>query len=125
VRTILDHCVIAVSDWRRSNAFYRDVLGAEVIQRDEWFGFYVFDDWQLNVHGPGFKGLNARLPIQPGNSDLCFRWDGPIEGAIEHLKRLGVPIEAGPVSAEFPTGSVTSVYFRDPDGSLLEFVSYH
>jgi catechol 2,3-dioxygenase-like lactoylglutathione lyase family enzyme len=76
----LDHCVIAVSDWQRSNPFYRDVLGAEIVQRDEWFGFYLFDDWQLNVHGPGFEGLNARLPVQPGNSDLCFRWDGPIEG---------------------------------------------
>jgi len=24
----LDHCVIHVADWERSNAFYRDVLGA-------------------------------------------------------------------------------------------------
>ena len=27
----LDHCVIHVSDWERSNAFYRDVVGAEVV----------------------------------------------------------------------------------------------
>src|SRR5690606_33650370 len=27
----LDHCVVHVSDWDRSNAFYRDVLGAELI----------------------------------------------------------------------------------------------
>ena len=26
----LDHCVIAVSDWERSNRFYADVLGAEL-----------------------------------------------------------------------------------------------
>ena len=38
---------------------------------------------------------------------------------------LEVPIEAGPRSAEFPRGRITSVYFRDPDGSLLEFLSYH
>jgi catechol 2,3-dioxygenase-like lactoylglutathione lyase family enzyme len=29
----LDRVVIAVSDWERSNAFYRDVLGAEVVER--------------------------------------------------------------------------------------------
>jgi catechol 2,3-dioxygenase-like lactoylglutathione lyase family enzyme len=29
----LDHIVIAVSDWERSNAFYHDVLGAEVVER--------------------------------------------------------------------------------------------
>jgi catechol 2,3-dioxygenase-like lactoylglutathione lyase family enzyme len=28
----LDHCVIAVSDWERSSRFYRDVLGAEVVE---------------------------------------------------------------------------------------------
>jgi catechol 2,3-dioxygenase-like lactoylglutathione lyase family enzyme len=39
VRLTLDHTVIAVSDWERSNAFFRDVLGAEIVQRDEWFGF--------------------------------------------------------------------------------------
>ena len=100
------------------------MLAAEIVQRDEWFGFYVFDDWQLNVDGPGFEGLNAWLPVQPGNSELCFRWDGPIEEAVEHLERLGVPIEAGPSSAEFPRGRITSVYFRDPEGSLLEFLSY-
>jgi catechol 2,3-dioxygenase-like lactoylglutathione lyase family enzyme len=120
----LDHVVIAVSDWERSNAFYRDVLGAEIHQQDEWFGSYVFGDWHLNVHGPGFDGLNARLPVQPGNSDLCFVWPGPIEEAIELLERHGVPIEAGPRTRDGPRGRMTSVYFRDPDGSLLEFTSY-
>jgi len=122
---LLDHCVIAVSDWERSNAFYRDVLGAEIVQTDESFGHYRFGDWQLNVHGPGFEGLNAAKAVEPGNSDLCFVWPRPIEDAVAHLERHGVPIEAGP----FDTDSVArrrgrSVYFRDPDGSLLEFVSY-
>ena len=38
------HCVIAVSDWARSNAFYRDVLGAHVDQPDDSFGHYRFGD---------------------------------------------------------------------------------
>ena len=28
----LDHSVIHVSDWERSNTFYRDVLGAELVR---------------------------------------------------------------------------------------------
>jgi catechol 2,3-dioxygenase-like lactoylglutathione lyase family enzyme len=117
--------VIAVSEWERSNAFYRDVLGAEVEQRDEWFGHYRFGDWQLNVHGPGFTGLNAAKPVEPGNSDLCFVWAGPIEDAIAHLEERGVTIEAGPLeSTSGARRSGRHVYFRDPDGSLLEFVSY-
>jgi catechol 2,3-dioxygenase-like lactoylglutathione lyase family enzyme len=124
-RLTLDHCVIAVSEWGRSNAFYRDVLGAEIDQRDAWFGQYRFGDWQLNVHGPGFEGLNAATPVGPGNSDLCFVWPGPIEEAVAHLERHGVAVEGRPSE----THSVARrrgrhVYFRDPDGSLLEFVSY-
>jgi catechol 2,3-dioxygenase-like lactoylglutathione lyase family enzyme len=121
----IDHCVIAVSDWERSNAFYRDVLGARIDQKDEWFGYYRFGEWQLNVHGPGFAGLNAEKPVQPGNSDLCFVWAGPIEEAIGHLQHHGVEIVAGPLQRESGArGEGHHVYFRDPDGSLLEFVSY-
>ena len=89
----LDHCVIHVSDWERSNAFYRDVMGAELVQRPVGWA-YRFGDKQLNVHGKGVSPAEvARLPVQPGNSDLCFEWDGPIESAIEHLKPLGaIPV---------------------------------
>ena len=68
-----DHVVIAVSDWERSNAFYRD------------------------VHGPGVNpDPVAADPVRPGNSDLCFRWEGTVEEAISHVERHGVPISSGP-----------------------------
>jgi len=120
----LDHCVVHVSDWERSNAFYRDVMGAEVVPRGQFFA-YRFDDTQLNLHGPGMSGMIvARLPVQPGNSDLCFEWSGPIADAIAHLERCGVAIHAGPMERFGAKGAGTSVYFRDPDGSLMEFMSY-
>jgi catechol 2,3-dioxygenase-like lactoylglutathione lyase family enzyme len=122
----LDHAVIHVSDWARSNAFYRDVLGAEVLGDDPAGpSRYRFGDNQLNVHGPGIDPHPvARLPVQPGNADLCFAWDGPIEGAVEHLGRHGIEVEEGPAARQGARGEGISVYFRDPDGSLLEFISY-
>jgi catechol 2,3-dioxygenase-like lactoylglutathione lyase family enzyme len=121
----LDHCVIATSDWERSNAFYRDVLRAELVELDRGRWAYRFGEQQLNVHGPGSTPSPiARVPIQPGNSDLCFRWAGPIEDAVRHLRELDVEIEEGPVARGGAQGEGTSVYFRDPDGSLLEFISY-
>jgi catechol 2,3-dioxygenase-like lactoylglutathione lyase family enzyme len=66
----------------------------------------------------------ARDPVRPGNSDLCFRWDGPIAEAAEHLERHGVEVELGPVARHGAGGSGISVYFRDPDGSLLELIAY-
>ena len=89
-----DHCVIHVSDWERSNAFYRDVLGAELVRRLKGWA-YRFGKVQLNLHGPGFTPAEvARLPVQPGNSDLCFEWNGPIGGAVAHLKERNVAIHA-------------------------------
>ena len=121
----LDHCVIHVFDWEISNTFYRDVLGAELVPRESGWS-YRFGDEQLNVHGPGVSPARvAKLPVQPGNSDLCFEWPGPIDEAREHLKRNGVEVEMGPVERSGARGAGTSVYFRDPDGSLLELISYY
>jgi catechol 2,3-dioxygenase-like lactoylglutathione lyase family enzyme len=120
----LDHCVIHVSDWEASNAFYRDVLGAELIPVGAGWS-YRFSTQQLNVHGPGVDPAPvARHPVVPGNSDLCFAYEGPIEDAIAHLEASGVPIELGPVTRSGARGEGQSVYFRDPDGSLLEFITY-
>lgn len=120
----LDHCVIHVADWSRSNAFYRDVVGAEVIERGSGFA-YRFGGVQLNCHGPGVKAEPvAAQPVLPGNSDLCFRWSGTIEDAMAHLEAAGVPVELGPVERHGAAGPGLSVYFRDPDGSLLEFITY-
>jgi catechol 2,3-dioxygenase-like lactoylglutathione lyase family enzyme len=121
----LDHCVIHVSDWHVSNPFYRDVLGAELIDRGDGTWAYRFGAEQLNVHGPGvIADPLARIPVAPGNSDLCFEWDGPIEGAVKHLALHGIEPEVGPVERNGARGRGTSVYFRDPDGSLMEFISY-
>ncbi|MFY1616392.1 VOC family protein [Micromonospora sp. WMMD736] len=122
----LDHCVIAVSNWERSAAFYRDVLGADVVDHPDGHVAYRFGDQQLNVHGPGLDvgKLVARRPVAPGGSDLCFVWPGTLEDVVAHLQRHRIDIEAGPVVRSGGGGRGVSVYFRDPDGSLLELITY-
>ena len=51
-KVTLDHCVVHVSDWARSNDFYARVMGAEVVARGKGFA-YRFGEQQLNLHGPG------------------------------------------------------------------------
>jgi catechol 2,3-dioxygenase-like lactoylglutathione lyase family enzyme len=126
VRVRLDHVVVAVTDWERSNRFYADVLGAELVELP--YGRYAYrlgDDTQLNVHGPGSTPHpRAADPVRPGNSDLCVVWDGTPEEAVAHLAAHGVEVEEGPTARSGARGDGTSVYFRDPDGSLLEFIAY-
>ena len=122
----LDHCVINVTDWERSNRFYGDVLGAELIDCGHGTWAYRFGEQQLNVHGPGVEaGPLARVPVAPGNSDLCFRWPGTVDEALAHLAGHGVAIDQGPVARHGACDAGTSVYFRDPDGSLLELIIYN
>ncbi len=121
----LDHCVIAVSDWEGANAFYRDVLGAELVELSRGRYAYRFGDQQLNAHGPGSTPHPvAKDPVRPGNSDLCFVWPGSVEAALAHLHRCGVEVIEGPVERPGARGEGTSLYVRDPDGSLLELIVY-
>ena len=109
-----------------SNAFYRDVLGVELVQIEYGrFAYALGGGQRLNVHGPGSTPHPRALdPVRPGNSDLCFVWDGTPDEAVAHLERQGVDVELGPVARTGAGGPGTSVYFRDPDGSLLELIAY-
>jgi catechol 2,3-dioxygenase-like lactoylglutathione lyase family enzyme len=110
----LDHSVIHVSNWETAREFYTRVLGAEAVPVRKGYAFR-FGQQQLNCHGPEQIGNPvARIPVAPGNSDLCFCWPGPIDGAIAHLKACSVPIELGPVERFGARGPGTSVYFATP-----------
>jgi catechol 2,3-dioxygenase-like lactoylglutathione lyase family enzyme len=127
----LDHVVIAISDWERSRKFYADVLGAESIVFESGRRAFRVGSVQLNVHLPeDLPNENewapnlARIPVRPGGSDLCFRWQGTADEVARHLTRHQIEIELGPIKRPGALGDGTSVYFRDPDGSLLEFITY-
>jgi catechol 2,3-dioxygenase-like lactoylglutathione lyase family enzyme len=124
--TGVDHLVIGVSDWDISTRFYRDVVGADVIDLGGGRVSFRIGATQLNVHGPGVdvSANVARLPVRPGNSDLCLHWSGSVDEAMTHLARHGVETETGPVPRPGARGDGTSVYLRDPDGSLLELICY-
>src|SRR4051812_23221226 len=125
IPTGVDFWVIQVSVWEKGVAFYPRVIGATAVPAQGGGFVFRLGKQQLNVHGPNKRAEPvARHPVQPGNSDLCFRWDGPIEDARRHLQAQGVAIELGPIGRYGAKGDGTSVYFRDPDGSLMEFISY-
>ena len=68
----------------------------------------------------------AAGPVQPGNSDLCFVWDGPIEEAVAHLERLRRarsrlgPVERHGARRDRARASTSATL----TASLLEFIAY-
>jgi catechol 2,3-dioxygenase-like lactoylglutathione lyase family enzyme len=78
----------------------------------------------LSIHHAG-NGLElvARHPTV-GGADLCLRWSGNIETAAELLREHGLPIIDRPSRRRTADGlPALSIYFRDPDGNLLELMA--
>jgi catechol 2,3-dioxygenase-like lactoylglutathione lyase family enzyme len=126
----LDHFVIVAADVEATLRFYRDVLGAEIREEDAWrdgdlaFPVIHFGPWKLNVHSAdGNIELVAQHPTA-GSIDAALVWPGPLEEATEHLEEHGVEVIYGPVKQPGARGTGASIYFRDPDQNLLEFISY-
>lgn len=59
------------------------------------------------------------MGAEPGVK-VCFTTDVPVEEVAAHLRSLGIVVEAGPVAKVGARARLRSIYFRDPDGSLIE-----
>lgn len=125
-----DHFVVVASDVEATVLFYERVCRAEVGDLEKWragaapYPVVRFGDWKINVHPAGSGLAPAARDARPGAVDACFVWPGPIASALGHLATHGVPVELGPIRQTGAQGAGASVYFRDPDGNLLELISY-
>ncbi|MBU1331290.1 MAG: VOC family protein [Gammaproteobacteria bacterium] len=120
----LDHLVLTVADISTTVAFYSRVLG----MRHETFGHgrsaLAFGQQKLNLHQHGNEfEPKAKWPT-PGAIDLCLITEWPLVDVLTHLQAQGVTIEDGPIQRTGATGPIESVYFRDPDGNLIEVSRY-
>ena len=59
-----------------------------------------------------------------GSEDLCFLTNSAPGEVVRHLRALGVAVVTGPGLRQGAQGTLTSVYCRDPDGSLIEIASH-
>jgi catechol 2,3-dioxygenase-like lactoylglutathione lyase family enzyme len=120
----LDHLVLTVADIDQTVAFYVGVLGMEEVTFGAGRRALAFGRQKINLHprGAGVKP-HARAPA-PGSADLCFIADTPLEEVSATLREKGIVIELGPVERTGAAGKMRSVYFRDPDGNLIEVSNY-
>jgi len=120
----IDHIVITAHDVERTLDFYRRVLGMEPITFAGGRRGLAFGRQKINLHQSGREYEPKALKPTPGSMDLCFITEAPLEEVIAQLKAEGVAIAEGPVPKTGALGPMTSVYFRDPDGNLVEVSNY-
>ncbi len=120
----LDHLVLTVADIDATAAFYGRVLGMRRVSFGQERTALAFGRQKINLHQAGREfEPKARHPT-PGSGDLCLITEAPIEALVAHLQACGVEIEEGPVARTGAVGPIESVYFRDPDGNLIEVARY-
>ena len=120
----LDHLVLTVADVPATCAFYARVLGVQAERfspadgSDRWA--LKFGRQKINLHRRGAEFDPKATRPTPGSADLCFLSDAGADVWVQHLATQGVPVEEGPVRRTGAMGPILSVYFRDPDGNLIE-----
>ena len=129
MQCVMDHIVLNVEDDEKMIAFYAEVLAFPTERLEEYrsgkvpfpsvrlnpdtiIDLFPKDMWEKSGRtGNGRENLNH----------FCIALSKDAwEDLVERLHTSAVPIEEGPVSRWGAHGTGTSVYFRDPEGNLIE-----
>jgi len=120
----IDHFVLTVADLDVTCDFYQRALGMEVVQFAGGRRALAFGAQKINLHQRGKEFEPKAQQPTPGSGDFCLITRVPVEQVVAHLESCGVAIMEGPVARTGATGAIRSVYFRDPDGNLVEVSNY-
>ena len=116
----LDHLVITVKDVDATCRFYSEVLGMRVVRFGQDRIAVHFGAQKINVHPAGGTSRLVAAQPTPGSGDLCFLSDIPLARWLDHVAARGVKVIQGPGRRTGGSGPIDSIYFRDPDGNLIE-----
>ena len=129
----IDHLAMPTANAEALIAFYKK-LGFEINDEAEWrageasiFSIQAGDS-KINVHPEGFTADLRGPTAVPGCADICFVWDGTADECKQMLEGAGVDIIRGPGPRRGARAGgglpAVSLYARDPDQNLLEWMVY-
>ncbi len=121
----IDHFVLTVRSAEETRRFYKRVLGMECVIEPGKPMALKFGDQKINVHEIGHRFEPKAFHPTPGAGDFCLITVFPMDEVQRRLKDCGVTIELGPVQRTGAQGAMMSIYFRDPDGNLVEVSRYN
>jgi catechol 2,3-dioxygenase-like lactoylglutathione lyase family enzyme len=120
----IDHLVLTVQSLDATCAFYQRALGFERVDaRGKPTGLH-FGTCKINVHQADHTFEPKAMAPTRGAGDFCLVTEGDLAEVERRLRAARITIEVGPVARTGARGAMTSVYFRDPDGNLVEVSRY-
>ena len=115
----LDHIVLCVRDVGATLDFYGRALGMEAREERPGKWSLHFGQHKISVQDAVASPSIARETV-PGSGNFCVLTAEPMDTILDHLAREGVVVLDGPGERSGATGPILSVYFKDPDGNLVE-----
>jgi catechol 2,3-dioxygenase-like lactoylglutathione lyase family enzyme len=127
LRRILETCLY-VADMARARRFYEDVMGlAPHFAEDRITGYRLGDSMLLLFKAQGtlepVETPGGTIPPHDGSGPAHFAFAiaaGEADAWREHLARHGVALES---TVHWRKDNADSLYFRDPDGHLVELAT--
>ena len=115
----IDYTVIFARDLAAMRRFYEQVLGFPLLRElsPGWIEYRVGDN-TLALARPSRTAADAPTPSGSASLQLAFKVSAPdVDRCAEELIRHGVALLSPPTNQSF---GHRTVFFRDPDGNLLE-----
>ncbi len=123
-----DHIVLTVNDIEETTKFYGRVLGfeKEIFEGSDGRPRYAlrFGNQKINLQDRATDTANKAQVPTIGSGDFCLLAAVPLEQVLAHLRAENIAIAAGPATRRGAVGPMRSIYFRDPDGNLVELSEY-
>lgn len=115
----IDYTVIFVRDMVAMRRFYEDVLGFPMLRElsPGWVEYRVGNN-TLALARPSLTAADAPTPKGSASLQLAFKVSAPeVDQCADALVRMGVNLLSPPTDQTF---GHRTLFFRDPDGNLLE-----
>ena len=120
----IDHFVLTVRDIGATCDFYERALGMQREVFGEGRTALKFGRQKINLHPAGREYEPKAAHPSAGGGDFCLITKTPMDDVIGHLDAVGVVLELMPSPRTGASGPINSIYFRDPDGNLVEVSNY-
>jgi catechol 2,3-dioxygenase-like lactoylglutathione lyase family enzyme len=114
----IDYTVVFVRDMTAMRRFYEEVLGFPLLREfTGWFEYRIGNN-TLALARPTRTAGDAPIPTGTAALQLAFKVSLPeVDACADELVRRGVDLLSPPTNQPF---GHRTVFFRDPDGNLLE-----